>query len=128
MTVANAFGNVLTSLFFVQTIIAEPQLKYQEFGSTDWVARTQPIGSGNGVFLSPDEKMVLTSTMPAIVHAFDAEDGVKVWSYNPSMSSWTGDSLISCLSGLTFANTGSLEYVVYAVNIEDRFLSLNPKT
>jgi outer membrane protein assembly factor BamB len=127
MNILNTSRTIFISLCLAQTLTAQPQLRYEEFGSTEWVARTQPIREGNGVFLSPDEKRLVTSTQPAIVHAFDTESGVKLWRYNPSMSSWTGDSFISCLSGITFASTGSLEYIVYAVVIKDN-LSLDPQT
>lgn len=127
MKIETKFRSLALFVCLAQTLTAQPRLKYKEFATTEWVSRTHPIGEGNGVFLTPDEKILVTSTKPAIVHAFDSESGSKLWGYNPSMSSWTGDNYISCLSGIAFASTESFEYIVYAVIIKDN-LSLEPET
>jgi outer membrane protein assembly factor BamB len=99
------------------------QLLYQANPSIEWETRVQSIRGGNGVFLSTDDDVLVSSSNLGYVNAFDADDGAELWSYVPV----TGDNeFLSSKSGITFITTDSLEYMVVSVIANE--LSLNPMT
>jgi hypothetical protein len=106
--------------------IAHSKLNYNQVASTKWIARTQRVRDGNGVYLSSDDGLLIVSTKNGILHAFFPQNGTRMWGYNPSIHAWTADNYISCKSGIAFSTTDSLEYMVYSVIINE--LSQHPET
>jgi outer membrane protein assembly factor BamB len=114
--------------FLVITALCGPvsgQLLYKADPTTEWEARVQSIRGGNGVFLSPEDDMVVSSSNLGMLNAFDAYDGTELWSYTPTTAD--KNEFLSCKSGITFVATDALEYImVYSVIVNE--LSLNPMT
>ena len=98
-----------------------------------WEAQINPVDSpsgtrspavlhGNGVYLTPDESHLITSSVGGTVSAYDAWSGELMWEYIPS----DAGAAISCKSGITFANADAGTYIVYSI-IENEN-SLEPYT
>ena len=98
------------------------QLIYQPKPTLAWDGRVQSIRGGNGVFLSPDDEILVSSSNLGYVNAFDAATGAEIWAYVPITPD---NDFISCKSGITFSTIGSLEYLVLSVIINE---STNPMT
>lgn len=77
------------------------------------------VQAGNGVFMAPDGKHALVTTVGATVYAVDAYNGAQAWVYQPEAM---GTSIARSHSGVTFGPLG--DYMVYAV--VDNENSLNP--
>ena len=100
---------------------SDEPLIYKANPTIEWETRVQTIRGGNGVFLSPDEQMLVSSTSLGYVSAFDANDGSELWNYVPI----TGDNeFLSCNSGIKFSSSSSMEYMVLSVVVNE--LSPNP--
>jgi hypothetical protein len=97
------------------------QLVYKADPSINWSARGEPVRQGNGVFLSPSEDIVVSSSNIGAVNAWDSLDGTKLWRYSPVAES---GAVLSCSSGVTFIKTDSMESMFYTVVVNE-FLS-NP--
>ena len=74
-----------------------------ELGATE-------IEAGNGVFMAPDGKTALVTTVGATVYAFNAYTGEQVWVYQPAPISGT---ISRSHSGVVFGP--GVDYMVYAV-------------
>ncbi len=68
------------------------------------------IESGNGVFIAPDGKHALVTTVGATVYAFNAYTGEQAWVYQPEALS---DNIARSHSGVSFGP--GADYMVYAV-------------
>jgi len=66
------------------------------------------IEAGNGVFIAPDGKHALITTVGATVYAFKAYSGEQAWVYQPEA---VGSSIARSHSGVVFGP----DYMVYAV-------------
>lgn len=66
------------------------------------------IEAGNGVFIAPDGKHALVTTIGATVYAFKAYSGEQSWVYQPEA---VGSSIARSHSGVVFGP----DYMVYAV-------------
>jgi outer membrane protein assembly factor BamB len=67
------------------------------------------VSSGNGAYLTPDELHVITTSAGGTLSAFDAASGAAIWEYDPPA---VGTSLVTCHSGVTFANAS---YIIYTI-------------
>lgn len=76
------------------------------------------IEAGNGVFMAPDGKHALVTTIGASVYAFNAYSGEIAWFYQPEALT---DNIARCHSGVTFGPDS--EYMVYAVVDNENSLS-----
>lgn len=99
--------------------MAGGQLMYRPYPIVQWSLRVKPVRRGNGVFLSPDDRIVVASTNVGKLEALDAMDGGALWSYSPS-DEYQGR--YGCTSGVTFSVAG--DFLVYAVIVDE--LSPNP--
>jgi len=96
---------------------------------TLWTAQILPdadlgsvnIEAGNGVFMAPDGKHIIVTTVGATVYAYNAYNGVKKWHYQPEA---VGSSIARSHSAITFAPSG--DFMVYSV--VDNENSLNPSS
>ena len=70
------------------------------------------VGFGNGAYLTPDELHVITTSAGGTLTAFDAASGAAIWDYDPPA---VGTSLITCHSGVTFANATGFAYIIYTI-------------
>ena len=77
------------------------------------------IEAGNGVFMAPDGKHALVTTVGATVYAYNAYNGERAWVYQPEA---VGSSIARSHSGVVFGPLG--DYMVYSV--VDNENSLNP--
>jgi hypothetical protein len=113
---------------------APPSIDFQDLLSeptTLWTAQLFPdadlgsvsIEAGNGIFMAPDGKHAIITTVGATVYAFNAYNGGDgpVWVYQPDA---VGSSIARSHSSVTFAPTG--DYMVYAV--VDNENSLDPSS
>lgn len=99
----------------------EGQLTYRSNPELQWNARVQSVREGNGIFLSPNEEMIVASSNLGYISAFGARDGAEVFRYNYVPNS-TDVQFISCGSGLAFA----LDYMVFSVLVNKN--TANPLT
>mmetsp|Transcript_25319 Transcript_25319/g.54000 ORF Transcript_25319/g.54000 Transcript_25319/m.54000 type:complete len:558 (+) Transcript_25319:111-1784(+) len=132
------FSNLLSTLFLVasaRVAVADDEGKPVEIDYEDlletptklWSAQLFPdvdlgsveIEAGNGVFMAPDGKHALVTTVGATVYAFNAYTGEQVWVYQPEAA---GTSIARSHSGVVFGT----DYMVYAV--VDNENSMNPTT
>ena len=79
------------------------------------------IQAGNGVFMAPDGKHAIVTTVGATVYAFNAYTGEQKWVYQPEA---IDNSIPRSHSAVTFGPTG--DYMVYSV--VDNENSLDPTT
>eukprot|EP00537_Pseudo-nitzschia_pungens_P007088 CAMPEP_0172361548 /NCGR_PEP_ID=MMETSP1060-20121228/5354_1 /TAXON_ID=37318 /ORGANISM="Pseudo-nitzschia pungens, Strain cf. cingulata" /LENGTH=552 /DNA_ID=CAMNT_0013083835 /DNA_START=26 /DNA_END=1684 /DNA_ORIENTATION=- len=68
------------------------------------------VEAGNGVFMAPDGKHALVTTIGATVYAFNAYSGEQAWVYQPEA---VGTGIARSHSGITYGPLGN--YMVYAV-------------
>lgn len=96
------------------------QVQAQDFNYLDptllWQGRTTEDTSagvleGNGVYLSPDNRMIVSTSSDGTLRAFEPTTGEIIWSYVPDNLGFA----IRCWSGVTFSYRGSSPYMVYAV-------------
>ena len=87
----------------------EPELLWS--GSTTEDADKRGVRKGNGIFASPDGKMIVSTSFDATVRAFDPSTGEVLWTYTPNSLGFP----FSCFSGVTFSYEGSRPYLVYAI-------------
>ena len=119
------FSNILSSLFLVATarsaVAEDSGFEYEDLLDTPtklWSAQLFPdvdlgavdVEAGNGVFMAPDGKHALVTTVGATVYAFNAYTGAQTWVYQPAAMS---GSITRSHSGVVFAPNS--DYMVYAV-------------
>jgi hypothetical protein len=97
------------------------QISYHSEPVVQWSAKIQAVREGNGVFLSPSERMVVASSNLGYVAAFEASDGSEVFRYKYTPNT-TDIEFISCASGVAFAE----DYMVFTVLVNKN--SPNPVT
>ena len=137
-------SNLVRNLFFLayaRSVVAddvpeeEPSAEEEVFEdllsepATLWSAQLFPdvnlgsveIQAGNGVFMAPDGKHALVTTVGATVYAFNAYTGEQKWVYQPEA---IDNSIPRSHSAVTFGPTG--DYMVYSV--VDNENSLDPTT
>jgi len=104
------------SLFISVLAVAKGQLPvYPSQASDAWNDTTTGVFSGNGVFISPDDAIVVSISETCTVRANDAMTGLREWTFV-----LTGDGN-RCFGGVTFNYEGSLPYVVFSVADNDAF-------
>ena len=97
------------------------QITYRNEPEVQWSAKIQAVREGNGVFLSPDETMIMASSNLGHVSAFGASDGSEVFRYKYTPNT-TDVEFTSCASGIAFGD----DYMVFTVLINKN--SPNPVT
>ena len=112
-----------TVMAFLGLGTASGQLIYKANPELEWEVRVQSVRGGNGVFLSPVDDALVSTTSLGYVNAFDPDTGDELWAYAPNA---TDNDFLSCKSGVTFSSTDSTDYLVYSVLVNE--LSLNPMT
>lgn len=132
------FSNIIRTLFLLasaRSAVAEDEdvevpFQYKPLlnaPATLWTAQLFPdvdlgsveINAGNGVFMAPDGKHALVTTVGATVYAFNAYNGEQAWVYQPESVS---DTIARSHSGVVFGPQA--DYMVYAV--VDNENSMNP--
>ena len=127
------FSNIVSTLYLLATAgfavadqeepVYEPLL---DEPTKLWSAQLFPdpdlgsveIEAGNGVFMAPDGKHALITTVGATVYAFNAYTGEQAWVYQPETIS---NSITRSHSDVVF---GPMEdYMVYAVVDNENSLS-----
>mmetsp|Transcript_30912 Transcript_30912/g.41268 ORF Transcript_30912/g.41268 Transcript_30912/m.41268 type:complete len:146 (+) Transcript_30912:1150-1587(+) len=119
------FSTIVSSLCLLATARSafadEPEAGLEPLLETPtklWSAQLFPdvnIGSveiegGNGVFMAPDGKHALVTTVGATVYSFNAYTGEQAWVYQPAPISGT---IARSHSGVVFGP--GVDYMVYAV-------------
>jgi hypothetical protein len=111
---------MMLAVFSSSPTTAIDQLLYNADPSINWSARGEPVRQGNGVFLSPAEDSVVSSSDTGTIVAWDSFDGTEMWRYTPS----AGDgSVLSCSSGITFVEAEMMQYMIYTVIVNATSLS-----
>jgi outer membrane protein assembly factor BamB len=85
----------------------DPVLLWTNFTSNNLFG----LGEGNGIFMSPDGKMLVSTSVDATVRAFDPLTGTIIWTYKPDSVGFP----IRCFGGLTFNYQAANPYMVYAI-------------
>jgi outer membrane protein assembly factor BamB len=98
------------------------QLTYRESPELEWDARVPSLREGNGVFLSPDDGIIIASSSVGQISAFRATDGAEIFQYSYGPNA-TVEELISSSSGISFSNDTS---VIFSILVNEN--SLNPST
>ena len=101
-----------------QPLLEAPVVLWSTTLKPDVTLGSIDIEAGNGVFMAPDGKHAIVTTVGANVYAMNAYSGEEVWVYHPEA---VGSSIARSHSGVTFAPTG--DYMVYAVVDNENSLS-----
>lgn len=118
------FNNVIHTICLLasaRSVVADEEIDFEplmESPSKLWSATLFPdvdlgsveIEAGNGVFMAPDGKHALVTTVGATVYAFNAYTGDQAWVYQPEAVS---NSIVRSHSGVVFGPMA--DYMVYAV-------------
>ena len=118
------FSNILRTLCLLATArsaVADEEVAYEPLLETPtklWAATLFPdvdlgsveIEAGNGVFMAPDGKHALVTTVGATIYAFNAYTGEQAWVYQPESIS---NSITRSHCGPVFGPMA--DYMVYAV-------------
>jgi DNA-binding beta-propeller fold protein YncE len=83
-------------------------LLYFDAPVQEWETLIPTVRQGNGVFVSPDDALIVATSADGTMSAFDPS-GTSLWTYGPP--SIDSASAISCSSGITFAP----DFLTYAV-------------
>lgn len=110
-----AFLAYLSSTAFAETNSTDG-LIYRQDPQSEWEARVPSVRRGNGVFLSPNNDLIISSSSDGYIACFDALTGVKNWDLPPPVP--TG-MFPSSSSGVTFASDGTVDFVVHAVKVNE---------
>jgi hypothetical protein len=70
------------------------------------------VDRGNGVFLTPDDKVLLSTSFGGTVTAYSALGGKLLWEYDPPIRDGAS---ISCHSGIAFADSDTEPYMTYSI-------------
>jgi hypothetical protein len=101
---------VTTSVYAQNVSVTGPLAAPLVMWETPIMATLSPgVGLGNGAYLTPDELHVITTSAGGTLTAFDAVSGAPIWEYDPPP---VGTSLVTCHSGVTFANSS---YIIYTI-------------
>ena len=79
--------------------------------TTDSTTEGSGVREGNGVFMSPDGQLLVSTSFDATLRAFDPMTGAVKWTYTPNSLGFP----IACLSGVTFNYEGIRPYLIYAI-------------
>lgn len=69
------------------------------------------VQAGNGLYMSPDNDMLVSTSADGTVRAFDPLSGEILWTYTPESFGLP----VQCFGGVTFSVNGPRPYIVYAV-------------
>ena len=90
------------------------QILYQD-PSVNWEVRASPVRRGNGISLSPDEGLVISSSNKGVLTALDSSSGDEVWTYE-----FPDDGVVlSCYSGVEIVHTDAVSYIIYSIIIDE---------
>lgn len=97
----------------------EPMLLWQNVTTDNSGSGVQ---AGNGLYMSPDKDMLVSTSLDGTVRAFDPASGDIFWTYTPNSLGLP----IRCFSGVTFSVNGPRPYLVYAIADGADNADLNP--
>jgi outer membrane protein assembly factor BamB len=80
-----------------------------------WRVPFMSMGKGNGVFISPNGKVLVAISQNADVSALDALSGEQLWTYTPNLAS---GAILTSSSGITFNQDAKTPYLVFSVTDE----------
>ena len=112
MKLAGAFIALTLGFASLFPTPSRSQIIYEADPVVEWDVRVQSIREGNGVFLSPDESLLVTSTNLGYVSGFGPLDGSEVFSY---LYTPGGQEFVKSYSGISFGS----EYLVYSVTLNE---------
>jgi hypothetical protein len=76
-------------------------------------ANSPAVLKGNGVFLTPDGKHLISSSVGGILNSFDAWSGIFEWQYDPLSAM---DGIVRTHSSVVFSTDNAMEpYMVYSI-------------
>ena len=115
-----------TSCFLLWSIapfVANGQIIYRNQPAKAWEARVPTIRKGNGVFLSPQNTVLIALSSEGTATAFNPDSGKQLWIYNPPT---VANEFITSTSGITFTTNATMNFFVYSVIANQN--NVNPKT
>lgn len=90
--------------------LAEPKLLWSGF-TTNAEEGELGVREGNGLYISPDGSMLVSTSFDGTVRAFDPIIGDILWTYTPNNLGFP----IRCFSGVTFNLQSATPFLVYTV-------------
>lgn len=78
--------------------------------SETWTATVNPVGEGNGAFMSPDGQTLVVASSDCTLTAYDPSSGMSLWTYTPT------DAAAQCSGGVFFSygDGTRADYLVYS--------------
>ncbi len=91
-------------------------LEYLDTPSVLWSDRTTDdatlgVKQGNGLYLSPDGSMLVSTSADGTLRAFEPSSGTILWTYKPPSLG----VVFRCFGGLHFNDQAPTPYMVYAI-------------
>jgi hypothetical protein len=90
--------------------VVNGELTYPQAATKDWVEITAAVYDNNGVFIAPDESIVVTISESCQVVANNPVTGFRDWIYAPT------DTTLKCFGGVSFNYEWSTRYIVFAAS------------
>ena len=104
-------------LFLISMRVSNAEFEYLLFPQSRWTSQAPPVIAGNGVFVTPDDSLVVSTSNDGTVMGFEASSGNPLWTYRPPPVNGVP---MTCKSGITFSYTSSTPYMIYSV-MDDEF-------
>lgn len=101
----------LLFLGFLSPSASSGDLTYLDGPRLLWNEFTFEVSQRNGVFLSPDESMLVATSVDGLVRAFAPLTGLLLWEFQPPSRGFS----IRCQSGVTFNYIADEPYIVYSI-------------
>jgi hypothetical protein len=89
------------------TYFNEPDVAWTNFTSDDFEGPRE----GNGLYMSPDGRLLVSTSVDATIRAFHPETGDVLWTYKPNSLGFP----IRCFGGVTFNLQASRPYLVFSI-------------
>jgi hypothetical protein len=103
-----SLGKVAVLLATIVVAVKAQRLEYPVAPTAKWVESTTPIFNDNGVYVAPDDSIVVSISQDCIVRA-NSMDGTEIWTFFPEGESY------QCFGGVTFNYDANFPYLVYSV-------------
>jgi hypothetical protein len=103
---------LLASVVVAANAQQQSTLAYPINPTVKWIDTTAGIFNNNGVYIAPDDSIVVSISEDCIVAGNNAGDGERLWTYTPDGAG------IRCFGGVTFNFNSNVEYLVFSVTDE----------
>jgi hypothetical protein len=105
-----SLGKVAVLLATIVVAIKAQRLEYPVAPTAQWVESTTGIFNDNGVYVAPDDSIVVSISQSCVVRANSAMSGRRIWTFVPD-----GGDGFRCFGGVTFNYDATFPYLVFSV-------------